>query len=127
MQDAVGTSTQWHLSKIEVTPASTSSTSTFGYKSYLNQINPTATITQTSMHDLRIVVNTSDNGQGDFDGSLFLSLVGGYSAMDEVKLTGSDLDSAGGVFSAGSALAFSIKCPEIGSLTSATVRVVSQV
>lgn len=56
---------------------------------------------------------------------MFLTIVGSYGVMDEVKLTGGDLDGAGGVYPAGSALSFSMKSPEIGSLSSAIVRVVS--
>ena len=121
----MGSSSQWHLSKVEITPASTLATSTFSYRSYLNGMNSSATLTQTSMHDLQVTINTSDKGQAAFDGKVYLSLCGNYSSMDEVHLSGGDLDSADGVFAAGSALSFPIKAPEMGSLSTATVRVVS--
>ena len=76
------------------------------------------------MHDLQVTVNTSNKGQADFDGDVYLTLGGGYSTMDEVQLTGDDLESAGGLFVAGSALSFSIRAPEMGALTNATIRVV---
>jgi len=126
LQDPVGSSTQWHLNKIEVTPATTKATSSFSYRSYLNGMNSSASLTQMSMHDLEVTVNTSSKGQPDpFDGDVFLTLGGSYSAMDEVKLSGGDLEFNGGVFASGSALSFSIKAPEMGSLTTATIRVVS--
>ena len=126
LQDPVGSSTQWHLNKIEVTPATTKATSSFSYRSYLNGMNSSASLTQTSMHDLEVTVNTSSKGQPDpFDGDVFLTLGGSYSAMDEVQLSGGDLEFNGGVFASGSALSFSIKAPEMGSLTTATIRVVS--
>ncbi len=53
-QDPVGSSTQWHLSHVDVTPAGTSATSTFTYRSYLNTNNTSTTMTQTSMHDLQV-------------------------------------------------------------------------
>ena len=107
-----------------MTAVASGATSHFAYRSYLNQMNSSAALSQTSMHDLQVTVQTASNGQADFDGDVYLSLAGSYSAMDEVKLSGAELEQAQGLFSAGSAITFSIKAPEMGSLLSATVRMV---
>lgn len=119
------TSTSWHLNKIEVIPEG-GGTSAFAYCSYLNVYCPSTTMNLSGQHDLKVIVKTlkdDSSGAKPFDGNVYLSLNGYWGSMDQVKLQGEELQAADGLFHESSALTFNLKTPDLGSLTSASVRI----
>lgn len=86
-QDAVGSSSQWHLDHVDVTAAGGAKT-TFAHRSYLNQSAPTAELTCAGMHDFSATVVVKGGApEAEAGADLWLALSGGYCSMAEVKLT----------------------------------------
>ncbi len=69
----------------------------------------------------QVTVKSSASNKADFDGDLYLSLGGTYSGADEIKLTSGD--AAGDVYVSGGDTTFSIKAPDMGTFTTASVRI----
>lgn len=129
-QVATGTTTSWHLDRMEVTCGS-APTATFPLKDWL-RAEPTgsgpASITKTIRREmpqisLKLNVVTSDVEEASFDGDVFITLTGLDGVTEEVQLVNDA--PAGRNFQRSGADTFTINVADVGALRSMNVRPVS--